>query len=80
MHKIICETYGENVKAIRTCANWYKRFKNDDFDISDKERSGHLVSVEEGKLQKDGKKLWKTIENTSNNLYCINFFYFNKKL
>jgi len=25
---IIYETYGENVIAIRTCANWFKQFKN----------------------------------------------------
>jgi len=23
--------------TIRTCVNWFKRFKNSDFDISDKE-------------------------------------------
>jgi len=23
-HKIICETYGENVIVTRTCANWFK--------------------------------------------------------
>jgi len=23
-HRIICETYGENVIAIRTCVNWFK--------------------------------------------------------
>jgi len=34
-HRIICETYDENV---RTCANSFKRFENDDFDINDKER------------------------------------------
>jgi len=26
-HRIICKTYGENVIAIRTCANWFKQFK-----------------------------------------------------
>jgi len=30
--------------------------------------------MEENKLRKDKKKLWKTIENISINLYCINFF------
>jgi len=50
-HRIICETYGENVVAIRTCANWFKRFKNGDFDISDKERSGRPAAVKEDKLQ-----------------------------
>jgi len=34
IHRIICETYGENIIAIRMCANWFKRFKNGDFDIS----------------------------------------------
>jgi len=34
-HRIICETYSENVIAIRTCANW---FINNDFDINDKGR------------------------------------------
>jgi len=57
MHKIICETYGENVKAIRTCANWYKWFKNGDFDINYKERSWHLASVDEDELRKHGKKV-----------------------
>jgi len=39
MHKIICEMYGENVIAIKTCANWFKKFKNNDFDINDKNAS-----------------------------------------
>jgi len=49
-HKIICETYGENVIAIRTCECWFKRFKNSDFNISGKERSGHPAAVEEDEL------------------------------
>jgi len=31
MHRIICEMYNENVIAIRTCANWFKWFKNYDY-------------------------------------------------
>jgi len=31
--------------------------------------------VEEDELRKDGKKSWKTMENTSINLYCIDFFF-----
>lgn len=50
-HRIICETYGENIIDVRTCANWFKRFKSGDFDISDKERSGRPAVVEEDKLQ-----------------------------
>jgi len=40
MHTELFETYGKNIIAIKTCANWFKRFKNSDFDISDKECSG----------------------------------------
>jgi len=38
----------------------FKRFKNGDFNISDKEHSGHFVAIEEDELQKDLKKSWKT--------------------
>jgi len=34
-YRFIRETYDENVRAIRTCVNWFKRFKNGDFDIND---------------------------------------------
>jgi len=36
--------------------HWFKRFKNGDFDISNKECSERLAAVEENELQKDGKK------------------------
>jgi len=63
------------------CANWFKRFKNGDFNINDEERSGRFAAVED-ELQKDGEKV---VENNgkyfhSINLYCINFFYCNKKI
>jgi len=77
-HKNIYETYDENVIVIRRCANWFKRFKIGDFDISDKERS---AAVEKDELRKDGKK-WKTIENFDYLFILYRFFllYFNKKL
>ncbi|XP_014790817.1 histone-lysine N-methyltransferase SETMAR-like [Octopus bimaculoides] len=37
--KNICEVYPDAVKA-RTCRLWFKRFKDGDYDISDKPRSG----------------------------------------
>jgi len=53
-----CETYGENVIAIRTCECWFKRwFKNSDFNISGKERSGRPAAVEEDELMEGWEKL-----------------------
>jgi len=45
-------------------------FKNDDSDISDKERFGRPATVKENELRKDGKK-WKTMENISINLFFL---------
>jgi len=55
-HRIICETYGENVVAIKTCANCFKRLKNDDFDVSDKQRSRYSIAVKKDELRKDRRK------------------------
>jgi len=57
----------KNVTVIRTGANW---FKNDDFDISDKERSGRPAAVEE-ELRKDGKKSWKIFRL----IYIVSIFF-----
>jgi len=50
------------------------RFKNSDFDITDKESFRCSAIVEEDELRKDRKKLWKMMENISINLYRIDFF------
>jgi len=52
-HRIICETYSENV---RTCANWFKWFENDDFDINDKECFGRLQLWKRTNCGKSGKR------------------------
>jgi len=39
--------------------------------------SGYFAAVDI--MQKDGKKLWKTMKNISINLYCIDFFIIIKK-
>ena len=32
--------YGDNVLSDTTCGDWFRRFKNNDFKLEDKERSG----------------------------------------
>jgi len=53
------------------------RFKNDDFDISDKERSGHLA-VKENEMRINGKKSWKRWKRFRL-IYIVSIFYCNKK-
>jgi [histone H3]-lysine36 N-dimethyltransferase SETMAR len=38
--RLLSETYGEHSPSIKTCEYWFRRFKTNDFDVSDKERSG----------------------------------------
>jgi len=47
----------KNVIVTRTCANWFKWFKNNDFYISDKERSKRSAAVKEDELRIDGKNV-----------------------
>ena len=39
-HRLLEETYGEATLSERSCREWFQRFKNGEFDIEDKERSG----------------------------------------
>jgi len=58
----------------------FKLFFNDSktvISILVKER---LAVVKEDELRMMGKSRGKTMENTSINLYCIHFFYCNKKI
>ena len=39
-HRIFVETYGDNALSDMTCRDWFRRFKNNDFKLEDKERFG----------------------------------------
>ena len=37
-HKMIAEVYGEDAITVRACQKWFKRFREGDFDLSNKDR------------------------------------------
>ncbi|KAG5307577.1 MOS1T transposase, partial [Pseudoatta argentina] len=39
-HRILVQTYGDDALSDTTCRDWFRRFKNNDFELEDKERSG----------------------------------------
>ncbi|XP_015110101.1 uncharacterized protein LOC107036574 isoform X3 [Diachasma alloeum] len=47
----ICSTLGSNIVSYDTCKYWYKRFKNKDFDLNDRERPGQPLKFEDVKLK-----------------------------
>ena len=47
----ICSILGENIVSESTCKYWFRRFKNNNFDVSDKERSGCPRKVMDEEIQ-----------------------------
>lgn len=49
--RILLEAYGEHRPSETTCRDWFRRFKNGDFDVKDKERSGPPKKLQDDELQ-----------------------------
>ena len=49
--RILVETYGDNALSNTTCRDWFRRFKNNDFKLEDKEHSGALKKFEDKEFE-----------------------------
>ncbi|KAG5327160.1 MOS1T transposase, partial [Pseudoatta argentina] len=50
-HRIIVQTYDDNALSDTTCRDWFRRFKNNDFELEDKERSGAPKKFQDKELE-----------------------------
>jgi len=50
-HRMLAEAYGENALSETTCKDWFRRFNDDNFDLSDKKRENRPRKVEDCQLQ-----------------------------
>ncbi|KAG5322549.1 MOS1T transposase, partial [Pseudoatta argentina] len=50
-HRILVQTYADNALSDTTCRDWFRRFKNNDFELEDKERSGAPKKFEDKELE-----------------------------
>ena len=50
-HRLPVETYGKVALGERSCRQWFKKFKNGEFDIEDKERRGRSKVYEDAELE-----------------------------
>jgi len=50
-HRMFVETYGDNALSETTCRDWFRRFNDDNFDLSDKKRENRPRKVEDCQLQ-----------------------------
>ncbi|KAG5322234.1 MOS1T transposase, partial [Pseudoatta argentina] len=51
-HRILVQTYGDNALSDTTCSrDWFRRFKNNDFELENKERSGAPKKFQDKELE-----------------------------
>ncbi|KAG5326294.1 MOS1T transposase, partial [Pseudoatta argentina] len=50
-HRILVQIYGDNALSDTTCRDWFRRFKNNDFQLEDKERSGAPKKFQDKELE-----------------------------
>ncbi|KAG5319567.1 MOS1T transposase, partial [Pseudoatta argentina] len=50
-HRILVQAYGDNALSDTTCRDWFRRFKNNDFQLEDKERSGAPKKFQDKELE-----------------------------
>ncbi|GBP71081.1 Eukaryotic translation initiation factor 2 subunit 3 [Eumeta japonica] len=50
-HRILAETYGDNSLSDTTCRDWFRSFKNNAFELEDKECSDAPKKFEDQKLE-----------------------------
>jgi hypothetical protein len=57
-HRILVNIYADHAPCNTTCKEWFRRFQNGDFDVSDKEREG---APKNSKIH-DYKHYWMKIQ------------------
>ncbi|KAG5315316.1 MOS1T transposase, partial [Pseudoatta argentina] len=50
-HRILVQAYGDNALSDTTCRDWFRRFKNNYFELEDKERSGAPKKFQDNELE-----------------------------
>jgi len=51
LHQMLMEVYNDNALSETTCRDWFRRFNDDNFDLSDKKRENQPRKVEDCQLQ-----------------------------
>ena len=50
-HRMLVEVYGDTAPTDKSCREWFRRFKNGDFSVEDKPRSGQPKKFEDKELE-----------------------------
>ncbi|EGI63507.1 Mariner Mos1 transposase, partial [Acromyrmex echinatior] len=50
-HRMLVEVYGDTAPTDKACREWFRRFKDGDFSVEDKPRSGQLKNLKTKNLK-----------------------------
>jgi histone-lysine N-methyltransferase SETMAR len=50
-NRLLVEVYGEHAPSNTTCRDWFRRFKEGDFDVEDKQREGAPQKLQDAELE-----------------------------
>jgi len=50
-HQMLVEVYGDTAPTDKSCREWFRRFKDKDFSVEDKPRSGQPKKFEDKELE-----------------------------
>lgn len=50
-HRTLVEVYGDSAPTDKTCRKWFRRFKDGDFSVDDRRRSGQPKKFEDNELE-----------------------------
>jgi len=64
---MLVEVYGNTAPTDKSCREWFRRFKNGDFSVEDKPRSGQSKKFEdkelEALLEEDQSQMQESLQN-----------------
>jgi len=65
-HRLLVKVYGDAALSERSCREWFQKFKNGEFDVEDKERSGRpkVYAELEALLDEDSCQMQKELALT----------------
>ncbi|KAG5347204.1 NOP58 protein, partial [Acromyrmex charruanus] len=76
-HRLLVEAYGEAALSETSCRKWFQKFKNGEFDVEDKERSGRPKVLDENKFALS-ENLHKDFESPEAASRLLKLTYFHK--
>jgi len=50
-HRMLVQVYGDTAPTDKSCKEWFRRFKDGDFSVEDKPRSGQPKKFEDKELE-----------------------------